>query len=65
MVHVVDEHRGADMVRVRTGSGAMGWLRGPSNGWRFHADVQNAATCMLAGADASGPEGKPGFCCHD
>ena len=44
---------------------AMGWLRGPSASWRFHAEVQNAAACDLAGAMDGGPAGRPGFCCHD
>ena len=48
-----------------TSARAMGWLRGPSAGWRFHADVQNGM-CELSGAtDPNGPAGKPGFCCHD
>lgn len=48
-----------------TSARAMGWLRGPSASWRFHAEVQNTATCLLEGADASGPAGRPGFCCAD
>jgi len=48
-----------------TSARAMGWLRGPTAAWRFHADVQNPAMCFLPGADASGPSGRPGFCCHD
>ena len=31
---------------------SMGWLRGPSHIWQFHAEVQNEATCVL-GSDLS------------
>lgn len=47
-----------------TSARAMGWLRGPSDEWQFHAQVQNAATCVIV------PKGKPpemqtGFCCQN
>ena len=47
-----------------TSARAMGWLRGPSAEWRFHAVVQNVATCELADATA-GDAPRPGFCCLD
>ena len=47
-----------------TSARAMGWLRGPSAEWRFHAVVQNAATCELADA-TTGDAPRPGFCCLD
>jgi len=47
-----------------TSARAMGWLRGPSAEWRFHAVVQNVATCELADA-TTGDSPRPGFCCLD
>lgn len=47
-----------------TSARAMGWLRGPSAEWRFHAVVQNVATCELADA-TTGDAPRPGFCCLD
>ena len=46
---------------------AMGWLRGPSESWSFHAIAQNAATCALVGGSAAdgSPAERLGFCCHD
>ena len=43
---------------------AMGWLRGPSRLWSFHAEVQNAAQCDLVPKSAVRPI-QPGFCCRD
>ena len=42
---------------------AMGWLRGASSKWEFHADVQNPTTCHIV----SGPQpaSATGFCCRD
>lgn len=41
----------------------MGWLRGPSSEWKFHADARNPLRCEIL------PDGPPetgaGFCCHD
>jgi len=47
-----------------TSARAMGWLRGKSSEWRFHAVVQNPATCDLVDA-TTGDDPKPGFCCLD
>ena len=47
-----------------TSARAMGWLRGKSSEWRFHAVVQNPATCDLVDA-TGGDDAKPGFCCLD
>ena len=44
---------------------AMGWLRGPSASWQFHADVQNPATCKLPGMGEGAPTSQTGFCCRD
>jgi hypothetical protein len=44
---------------------AMGWLRGPSSAWQFHADVQNPATCMLPATGENARASQPGFCCRD
>jgi len=48
-----------------TSARAMGWLRGPSASWRFHAEGMGASSCLLGGASASVPAGRPGFCCAD
>ena len=40
-----------------------GWLRGPSQNWRFHAVVQNPSACVLAGGES--PAKQTGFCCRD
>ena len=42
---------------------AMGWLRGPSDGWRFHAVVQNAASCLIVRGEPAAKQS--GFCCRD
>ena len=42
----------------------MGWLRGPSDKWQFHADVQNAATCAIV-PKANPPSMQTGFCCRN
>ena len=44
---------------------AMGWLRGPSSTWQFHADVQNPTLCKLAGSQEGSPASQVGFCCRD
>ena len=44
---------------------AMGWLRGPSAGWQFHAEVQNEQTCTLTGSREGSPTSQAGFCCRD
>ena len=47
---------------------AMGWLRGPSASWQFHADVQNPAMCSIVprADDAHPPPPmQTGFCCRD
>ncbi|KAL1495937.1 hypothetical protein AB1Y20_014579 [Prymnesium parvum] len=41
-----------------------GWLRGPSQDWRFHMVVQNAAACLLQGGHDP-PTRQAGFCCRD
>ena len=41
-----------------------GWLRGPSQGWRFHAVVQNPSACALLGGYVPPPK-QTGFCCRD
>ena len=55
------ELMGGGLVAAR----AMGWLRGPSASWQFHADVQNAATCKLTGSKPGSPPSQTGFCCRD
>ena len=42
---------------------SMGWLRGASSKWEFHADVQNPRQCHIV----SGPQpaSQMGFCCRD
>jgi len=46
---------------------SMGWLRGPSKAWQFHALVQNPATCTLVDPEStSAPtDQKLGLCCRD
>jgi len=44
---------------------AMGWLRGASSTWQFHADVQNPATCALQGSQEGSASSQLGFCCRD
>jgi hypothetical protein len=41
----------------------VGWLRGASSKWEFHADVQNPRQCHIV----SGPQpaSQMGFCCRD
>ena len=42
---------------------AMGWLRGASSKWEFHADVQNPATCHIVTGEQRSSQ--TGFCCRD
>ena len=42
---------------------SMGYLRGASSKWEFHADVQNPHTChIVSGTQAAS---QMGFCCKD
>lgn len=65
----MDEHHPC-MCQELMGGGllsarAMGWLRGPSAGWQFHAEVNNEAGCALARANDAQPTAQTGFCCRD
>jgi len=46
-----------------TSARAMGWLRGASSKWEFHADVQNAKMCHIIRGPQ--PASQMGFCCLD
>ena len=43
---------------------AMGWLRGPSSTWQFHAEMQNERTCALVGSRRRAAVAG-GACCRD
>jgi len=42
---------------------SMGWLRGASDSWAFHADVRNPNTCTIVPENP--PPSQAGFCCKD
>jgi len=44
---------------------AMGWVRGPSESWQFHAEVHNPQTCKIAKAESEQAASQTGFCCRD
>ncbi len=44
---------------------AMGWLRGRSAEWEFHADAAATSQCELLPPSGVAPASATGFCCRD